>query len=128
MAPSLQYFKEASAAKLELYADNKDIFIGDVVTSITDDPQAPITSGFFDVEKGAKSTATFGFSEVKYVISGDIVFSDGNGQRVVAKAGEVVYIPKGATITFESEQGGKAFYVAQRLLNQAKRASFTSRL
>jgi ethanolamine utilization protein EutQ (cupin superfamily) len=34
---------------------------------------------------------------MKYVIAGDIVFTDGNGQRVVAKAGEVVYIPKGAT-------------------------------
>lgn len=77
--------------------------------SIADDPQAPITGGFFDVEKGAKSTATFAFSEVKYVISGDIVFSDSNGQRVVAKAGEVVYIPKGATSEINPSQLSSTF-------------------
>lgn len=70
--------------------------------SIGEDPQAPITGGFFKVEKGAKSTATFTFSEVKYIISGDIVFTDSNGQRVVAKAGEVVYIPRGATSEIQS--------------------------
>jgi len=32
MAPSLQYFKQASSARLPFYADNKDIFIGDTVT------------------------------------------------------------------------------------------------
>lgn len=73
--------------------------------SIGEDPQAPITGGFFNVEKGAKSTATFTFSEVKYIISGDIVFTDSNGQRVVAKAGEVVYIPRGSTGEVKSLTG-----------------------
>ncbi|KEF57589.1 uncharacterized protein A1O9_05507 [Exophiala aquamarina CBS 119918] len=158
MAPSLQFFKDASSAKLPFYANNKDIFIGDTVTSIADDPEKPITAGFFDVEKGAKHTATFAFSEAKYVISGDIVFSDGNGQRVVAKAGEVVYIPKGSTSKYRFLWGslglhfltpalqlplrvsreerpsmgldtdGLMFQVAQRLLNQEKRAGLSARL
>lgn len=70
-----------------------------------------MTSGFFTCEKGCKTTTTFGFSEIKYVISGSLVVSDSNGRRFTCRVGDIFYIPKGATITFETEEGGKAFYV-----------------
>lgn len=79
--------------------------------STKDDPSAPITSGFFTCEKGCKTTTTFGFSEIKYVISGSFVVSDSTGRRFTCRVGDIFYIPKGATITFETEEGGKAFYV-----------------
>lgn len=59
-----------------------------------------MTSGFFTCEKGCKTTTTFGFSEIKYVISGSLVVSDSTGRRFTCRVGDIFYIPKGATSEF----------------------------
>ena len=70
--------------------------------STSEDPQAPITSGFFNLEKGCKATTTFPFSEHKFVMSGTIIVSDQNGQKFICRAGDSFYIPNGATSKFLS--------------------------
>lgn len=72
---------------------------------------APFTSGFFNLEKGCKATTTFGFSEHKYVVSGSLTISDQNGGRFECKTGDAFYIPKGATVTFESNEGSLLYLV-----------------
>ncbi|ETN46699.1 uncharacterized protein HMPREF1541_00886 [Cyphellophora europaea CBS 101466] len=128
MAPALKTFSSASDAKLHQYNEHRDIQIGDTASSIKDDPSAPMTSGFFTLEKGCKATTTFGFSEYKYVVSGTFVLSDSNGNKATCRAGDVFYIPKNSTITFETEHGGKAFFVAQRPLNESRKAGVFARL
>jgi uncharacterized cupin superfamily protein len=64
---------------------------------VNEDPDKPITSGFFTLEKGCKATTTFPFSEYKYVLSGTFIVSDQSGQRFVGHPGDVVYIPRGST-------------------------------
>ncbi|KAJ4182216.1 hypothetical protein NW767_005391 [Fusarium falciforme] len=114
MSLTLQHFPKAQEAKLPFYGDYKNLYIGDTVSSTKDDPVAPLTSGFFRAEAGAKTTSTYTYFEVKLVVEGDLIVSDGTGQKVNAVAGDVLYFPKGATITFESKNGGAAFYVGQR--------------
>ncbi|KAJ4156473.1 hypothetical protein NW754_008105 [Fusarium falciforme] len=103
MSLTLQHFPKAQEAKLPFYGDYKNLYIGDTVSSTKDDPVAPLTSGFFRAEAGAKTTSTYTYFEVKLV-----------AKKVNAVAGDVLYFPKGATITFESKNGGAAFYVGQR--------------
>ncbi|OAL52229.1 hypothetical protein IQ07DRAFT_597874 [Pyrenochaeta sp. DS3sAY3a] len=114
MSPALQYFPKAQAAELPFYADYKDMYIGDTVSSTKDDPVAPLTSGFFRVDPGGKTTSTYTYFEVKIIVEGDLIISDATGQKVKAVVGDVLYFPKGATITFETEAGGAAFFVGQR--------------
>ncbi|GIZ44191.1 hypothetical protein CKM354_000739500 [Cercospora kikuchii] len=128
MASTLKHFAAGDYAKLHQYNEHKDIQIGDTHSSVEQDPQAPITSGFFTLEKGCKATTTFGFSEYKYVLSGTFIVSDQSGQRFVGRPGDVIYIPKGSTVTFETEEGGKTFFVAQRLANESRRAGVLAKL
>ncbi|KAH6975660.1 hypothetical protein EDB80DRAFT_883616 [Ilyonectria destructans] len=111
---ALQYFSKAQAAELPFYGNHKNFWIGDTVSSTKDDAISPLTSGFFRAAPGEKATSTYTYFEVKLVVEGDLIVSDGTGQRVQAVVGDVLYFPKGATITFESENGGCAFYVGQR--------------
>ncbi|KAI5360153.1 putative (S)-ureidoglycine aminohydrolase, cupin domain, acetate kinase EutQ, rmlC-like jelly roll [Septoria linicola] len=128
MAPTLQHFPQAHQATLHQYNEHQNIQIGDTASSVHEDPQSPITSGFFTLQKGCKATTTFGFSEYKYVLSGTFIVSDQSGQRFVGKPGDVIYIPKGSTVTFETEEGGKTFFVAQRLANESRRAGVVAKL
>lgn len=45
--------------------------------------------------------------------------SDETGQTVHATKGDVIYIPKGAKITFKTDDYGLAFYVGQRAKDTA---------
>lgn len=67
--------------------------------STQDDPEKPITSGFYRIEKGATMTATYTYYEFKLVVAGDLVVSDSTGQKVKAMKGDILYFPKGATST-----------------------------
>ncbi|KAF2210131.1 hypothetical protein CERZMDRAFT_106922 [Cercospora zeae-maydis SCOH1-5] len=128
MAPTLKHFAAADYAQLHQYNEHKDIQIGDFHSSVETDPQAPITSGFFALEKGCKATTTFPYSEYKYVLSGTFIVSDQSGQRFVGRPGDVIHIPKGSTVTFETEEGGKTFFVAQRVANGKWPAGVSAKL
>lgn len=45
------------------------------------------------------------------------MLEDSTGQKVEAKAGDVFFIPNGATITFSSPDTGLAFYSGARKFN-----------
>ncbi|ETS84252.1 hypothetical protein PFICI_02277 [Pestalotiopsis fici W106-1] len=114
MAPALKHIANAQEASIPNYKNFPNIFLGAIHSSTQDDSEKPITSGFYRIEKGATMTATYTYYEFKLVVAGDLIVSDSTGQKVKAVKGDIIYFPKGATITFETENGGEAFFVAQR--------------
>jgi ethanolamine utilization protein EutQ (cupin superfamily) len=54
------------------------------------------------------------YHEMKIIVSGSFDISDETGKKVHAVAGDVFYFPKGSKITFETTEGGLAFYTGQR--------------
>ena len=45
------------------------------------------------------------------MVSGSLTISDQNGGRFECKTGDAFYIPKGATVTFESNEGSLLYLV-----------------
>lgn len=97
-------------------------YLGDVITSGTD---APITGGFFKVVPGEPLVYKYPYDEFKIiqeVVDGDFIVSDDSGNELHPKAGDVVFLPKGTTVTFKVEGGegayAYAFYVGQKALNE----------
>ena len=76
------------------------------------DPQKPISAGFYRLEKGTPLVYTYHYDEMKIILEGEYEISDETGQKVTARPGDVFYFPKGATITFTTPNYGLAFYVS----------------
>jgi len=55
---------------------------------------------------------TLTYDEVLYVIEG-VLEVISNGESFVARAGEAMVIPKGATVTYRGAKGTKVFFVLQ---------------
>ncbi|KAL6868892.1 hypothetical protein ACO1O0_000215 [Amphichorda felina] len=85
-------------------------FLGDIFSS-EKNSDSPISAGLFRFEKGEPLTYTYKYDEMKIVLEGDYTITDATGQTTTAKPGDVVYFPKGSSITFSTKKGGLAFYV-----------------
>ena len=57
---------------------------------------------------------TYTYHEMKIIVEGSFDISDETGKKVHAVPGDVFYFPKGAKITFTTEDYGLAFYTGQR--------------
>lgn len=88
-----------------------EAFLQDVVAS--DDPQAPIACGLFRLEKSAPLTYEYTYDEAKIILDGVLTVSDGE-TTVDAGKGDVLFFPKGATITFTTPSSGLGFVCGQR--------------
>ncbi|CAK7222750.1 hypothetical protein SCUCBS95973_004951 [Sporothrix curviconia] len=114
---AFQYFPQAqSTFEIPLIA-NGNAYLGDIVSSESHDPEKPISGGLFRLTKGEKLVYTYTYDEVKIVLEGDYTITDETGQTTVAKPGDVLYFPKGSTITFTTTDYGLAFYAGQRKKN-----------
>lgn len=78
------------------------------------DSKAPISSGFYRLEKGTPLVYGYHYDEMKIIIDGHFDIADEAGNKVHAVKGDVFYFPKGSKITFTTEDFGLAFYVGQR--------------
>jgi ethanolamine utilization protein EutQ (cupin superfamily) len=96
-------------------------FLGDVLTSGEEDP---ITAGFFKVVPGEPLVYKYPYDEFKIVqeVKGDFIVSDDAGNVTHPKAGDVIFLPKGVTVTFKVEGDADSyaynFYVGKKALNQ----------
>ena len=54
---------------------------------------------------------------MKIIVDGEFVISDGTGQKVTGRKGDVFYFPKGSKITFETSSFGLGFFVGQRMVS-----------
>jgi len=93
---------------------NENAYLGDVASSEKIDPEKPISCGFYRLEKGTPLVYTYTYHEMKIIVEGSFDISDETGNKVHAVAGDVFYFPKGAKITFETEDYGLSFYTGQR--------------
>ena len=115
-SPAFQFYPQAqSKFEIPLLASD-NAFLGDIFSS-EKNSDSPISAGLFRFEKGEPLTYTYKYDEMKIFLEGDYTITDATGQTTTARPGDVVYFPKGSTITFTTEEGGLAFYVGQRKKN-----------
>ena len=99
-----------------LNIEGVNAFLQDVVAS--NDPNAPITCGFFRMEKGEPLKYTYSYDEAKIILDGEMTISEVGGETIEVKAGDVLYFEEGAKITFSSKSSGLGFYCGQRAVGE----------
>lgn len=110
---TMKYIENAQSQSIAtLGVDGVNAFLQDTISS--NNPDAPISCGFFRMESGAPLEYTYEFEECKIMLEGEMTLAEKNGMTVTLKPGDVVYFGKNTTITFTSESVGLAFYVGQR--------------
>ncbi|TVR91660.1 MAG: DUF861 domain-containing protein [Spirochaetaceae bacterium] len=78
----------------------------DVVTS---DDNSPVAAGFLSLRQGSFPW-TLNYDEVQYVLEGELHIGTKDGP-VIGRPGDVLFIPKGSSITFGTPNWAKFFYV-----------------
>jgi mannose-6-phosphate isomerase-like protein (cupin superfamily) len=108
----MQYFKQASKMELKsMGVKDTHAYLSDVVGS--HDAKAPISCGFFKIDKGNSLTYTYDYDEAKIITAGEMNVNDGT-QTVKAVPGDILFFPVGSTITFSSDTSGTGFICGQR--------------
>ncbi|KAJ5613860.1 ethanolamine utilization protein EutQ [Penicillium herquei] len=102
-----------SKFEIPLLAKN-NVFLGDVFSSQDNNPAAPMSAGLFRLNNGDPLTYAYKFDEMKIILEGEFHISDTTGQEIVARPGDILYIPNGSTLTFTTPGTGLAYYVGQR--------------
>ena len=82
--------------------------------AISDDSEKPITSGLFRLKTGQSLKYTYTYHEMKFIVDGSFIIEDETGQKVTAKPGDLLYFPKGTSITFSTPNFGLGFFCGQR--------------
>ncbi len=99
-----------------LNIEGVNAYLQDVVAS--NDPNAPITCGFFRMDKGNPLEYVYSYDEAKIILEGEMTISEVGGETIEVKAGDVLYFEEGAKITFSSKSSGLGFYCGQRALGE----------
>lgn len=111
---NLQFFDNVQSMPIaSMNEPGVNAYFEDIVGS--SDPKAPISCGLFRIEKGNPLVYTYDYDDHKMVLEGHIYFDDGE-QKVKADKGDALFFPKGATITFSSDDYGLAYACGQRKL------------
>src|ERR1041385_2303400 len=71
--------------------------------------RSPMGAGYMSLDKGEMQW-TLTYDEVDIVLEGELVITRGN-EQVRGKTGDVIYIPKGSSITFGTPSWTKFVYV-----------------
>ena len=82
--------------------------------SVSDDADKPITSGLFRLKAGESLKYTYTYHEMKFIVDGSFTIEDETGQKQTAKAGDLLYFPKGTAMTFTTDNFGLGFFCGQR--------------
>ena len=83
-----------------------NVWLKDVV--ITQD-RSPMGAGYMSLDKGEMQW-TLTYDEIDIVLEGELVITRGS-EQVRGKTGDVIYIPKGSSITFGTPNWTKFVYV-----------------
>jgi ethanolamine utilization protein EutQ len=84
----------------------QDVRAVDVVTSAHG---SPVAAGFLTLTRGCFPW-TLTYDEIQYVVEGELHLGTEDG-TVIGRAGDVLYVPKGASITFGTPSWAKFLYV-----------------
>ncbi|GAB1206661.1 hypothetical protein APSETT445_005355 [Aspergillus pseudonomiae] len=110
MPGAFTYFANAQSTFKPPLIANENAYLGDIVSSEHNDPEKPISGGFYRLEKGTPLVYEYHFDETKIILEGEFEISDETGQKVTAGPGDVFYFPKGSKITFTTPSYGLAFF------------------
>ncbi len=108
--PPLKVVK-ISGVQMEQFTEGKTtpgthVWLKDVV--VTQD-RSPIGAGFMSLDKGEMAW-TLTYDEIDIVLEGELVITRGD-EQVRGKTGDVIYIPKGSSITFGTPNWTRFVYV-----------------
>lgn len=108
--PPLKVVKMANV-QMEQFIEGKTtagthVWLKDVV--ITQD-RSPMGAGFMSLDKGEMQW-TLTYDEIDIVLEGELVITRGS-EQVRGKTGDVIYIPKGSSITFGTPNWTRFVYV-----------------
>ncbi|MGV3620771.1 MAG: cupin domain-containing protein [Archangium sp.] len=99
-----------SSVQLERFAaagEGKNVQLKDVITAAD---RSPMGAGFMAWKAADSFAWELTYDEVDYVLEGELHVTI-DGRVVEAKAGDVVFIPKGSRITFGTPSSVRVFYV-----------------
>jgi len=108
--PPLKVVKMANV-QVEPFLEGKttpgtNVWLRDVV--VTQD-RSPMGAGYMSLDKGEMQW-TLMYDEIDIVLEGELVITRGN-EQVRGKTGDVIYIPKGSSITFGTPSWTRFVYV-----------------
>lgn len=113
--PVVQQFPNMVAEELPLL-DNTSAslsFLKDFLISAV--PGKELAGGLYRLNDGPHLFYKYEYEEFKYIVEGQFNLTDGTGQFVEAKAGDLMYFPKDSEIHFTSPSTALGFFVGQRL-------------
>lgn len=111
---AIRLYKDVAVQFKPALLANENAYLEDVYTTQDINSEPPLVSGLFRLEPGTPLVYTYTYNEMKYVVSGEFIITDSTGKTVTAVAGDHLFFPKGASVTFTTEKGGVGFYVGQR--------------
>jgi len=108
--PPLKVVKLANV-QMEQFTEGKtspgmNVWLKDVV--VTQD-RSPMGAGYMSLDKGEMAW-TLTYDEIDIVLEGELVITRGS-EQVRGKTGDVIYIPKGSSITFGTPNWTRFVYV-----------------
>ncbi|EMG50193.1 eutQ Acetate kinase EutQ [Candida maltosa Xu316] len=112
----LSYKPAAQSVKPgQIPSPGNNSFLGDVFTSDAPDDKK-ITCGFYRQEAGEPLVYTYTYDEMKIVleVEGEFTITDETGTKVIASPGDVLFFPKGTTITFATTGYALNFFTGLR--------------
>lgn len=84
-----------------------------IADSLTHPNGSVMSSGFFELKASEPLVYTYECDEMKVVIRGEFILTDrATGEVTHAKERDVLFFPKGSTITFETPDYGLGFFTA----------------
>src|SRR5512132_139353 len=83
-----------------------NVWLKDVVTT---PDRSPMGAGYMSLDKGEMAW-TLNYDEIDIVLEGELVITRGH-EQVRGKTGDVIYIPKGSSITFGTPSWTRFVYV-----------------
>ena len=110
---AFKYFEQIKTQELpSMEIGNVPAFLKDF--AVSEDSEKPITCGLFRLEVGESLQYTYTYHEKKLIVDGIFIIEDETGEKMTAKAVDLLYIPKGSAITFSTPDFGIGFFCGQR--------------
>jgi ethanolamine utilization protein EutQ len=108
--PPLKVVKMANV-QVERFLEGKttpgmNVWLKDVITT---PDRSPMGAGYMSLDKGEMAW-TLNYDEIDIVLEGELVITRG-GEQVRGKTGDVIYVPKGSSITFGTPNWTRFVYV-----------------
>lgn len=91
---------------------NSNTYLNDFIFSRV--PDKEMTSGLFRMYAGPPLQYQYTYEEMKFIVEGSYVLTDGTGQKVTVTRGDLVHFPKGCDVTFETPHYGLGCFCGQR--------------